>query len=83
MPQGVEPRPVNVLLLGRVSTVGEEFLREQPLSGTGGFKVRGDWGAMPAVIDTALRVADAAGVQVAIRSDTLNEARGYGRPAGV
>jgi urease subunit alpha len=40
----------------------------------GGFKCHEDWGATPAVIDTALRVADAAGVQVAIHSDTLNEA---------
>ena len=43
-------------------------------SGVGGFKCHEDWGATPAVINTALTVADAAGVQVAIHSDTLNEA---------
>ncbi|MFD4261594.1 urease subunit alpha [Streptomyces sp. NPDC058534] len=74
MLEGFEPWPVNVLFLGRGSTVNEESLWEQLRSGMGGFKVHEDWGATPAVIDTALRVADAAGVQVAIHSDTLNEA---------
>jgi urease subunit alpha len=36
--------------------------------------VHEDWGATPAVIDASLRVADESGVQVAIHSDTLNEA---------
>ncbi|MFI0349316.1 urease subunit alpha [Actinomadura sp. 9N407] len=74
MLESFEPWPVNVLFLGRGTTVSEESLWEQLRSGMGGFKCHEDWGATPAVIDTALRVAEAAGVQVAIHSDTLNEA---------
>ncbi|HET9876709.1 MAG TPA: urease subunit alpha [Mycobacterium sp.] len=73
MLEAFDPWPVNVAFLGRGSTVSEEALWEQLRSGVAGFKVHEDWGASPAVIDTALRVADAAGVQVAIHSDTLNE----------
>ena len=45
-------------------------------SGTAGFKLHEDWGSTPAAIDACLTVAQAAGVQVAIHTDTLNEA-GY------
>lgn len=72
--EGFDPWPVNVAFLGRGSTVSEAALWEQLRGGAAGFKVHEDWGASPAVIDTALRVADEAGVQVAIHSDTLNEA---------
>ena len=49
---------------------------EQLLAGCGGLKLHEDWGSTPAAIDACLRVADASGVQVAIHTDTLNEA-GY------
>ncbi len=39
-----------------------------------GLKIHEDWGATPATIDTALSVADAHDVQVAIHTDSLNEA---------
>jgi urease subunit alpha len=74
MLEGFEPWPINVLFLGRGNTVSHEALWEQLRAGVGGFKVHEDWGATPAVIDAALQVADASGVQVAIHSDTLNEA---------
>lgn len=74
MLEGFDPWPVNVLFLGRGNTVSQEALWEQLRGGAGGFKVHEDWGATPAVIDAALRVADESGVQVAIHSDTLNEA---------
>ena len=74
MLEGFDPWPVNVLFLGRGTTVSGEALWEQLRSGVGGFKVHEDWGATPATISTALTVAEAAGVQVAIHSDTLNEA---------
>ena len=45
-------------------------------AGAGGFKLHEDWGSTPAAIDACLRVADETGVQVAIHTDTLNEA-GY------
>jgi urease subunit alpha len=67
-------QPVNVLLLGKGNTVSEEGLWEQLRGGAGGFKLHEDWGTTPAAIDAALRVADASGVQVAIHTDTLNEA---------
>ena len=47
---------------------------EQLRAGASGFKLHEDWGTTPAVIDACLRVADASGVQVAIHTDTLNEA---------
>ena len=72
----MDEQPVNVLLLGKGNTVSEAALGEQLRAGVGGFKVHEDWGATPAAIDTCLRVADRSGVQVALHSDTLNEA-GY------
>jgi urease subunit alpha len=74
MLESFEPWPVNVLFLARGNTVSHEALWEQLRGGAGGFKVHEDWGATPAVVDAALTVADQAGVQVAIHSDTLNEA---------
>ncbi|HKN55966.1 MAG TPA: urease subunit alpha [Amycolatopsis sp.] len=66
--------PVNVLLLGKGNTVRHEALREQLAGGAGGFKLHEDWGTTPAAIDACLTVADESGVQVAIHTDTLNEA---------
>jgi urease subunit alpha len=67
---------VNVALLGKGNTVGAAALREQVLSGASGLKLHEDWGTTPAAIDACLRIADEYGVQVAIHTDTLNEA-GY------
>jgi urease subunit alpha len=67
--------PVNVALLGKGNTVSREALWEQ-VPRRAGFKLHEDWGTTPAAIDACLRVADASGVQVAIHTDTLNEA-GY------
>jgi urease subunit alpha len=68
--------PVNVVLLGKGNTVSHEALREQLRAGAAGFKLHEDWGTTPAAIDACLTVAQEAGVQVAIHTDTLNEA-GY------
>ncbi len=68
--------PVNVVLLGKGNTVSHEGLWEQVRGGAGGFKLHEDWGTTPAAIDACLTVADESGVQVAIHTDTLNEA-GY------
>jgi urease subunit alpha len=46
------------------------------VAGASGFKLHEDWGTTPAAIDACLQVCDAEGVQVAIHTDTLNEA-GY------
>ncbi|WP_189061086.1 urease subunit alpha [Longimycelium tulufanense] len=66
--------PVNVLFLGKGNTVRADALWEQLRAGAGGFKLHEDWGSTPAAIDAALRVADESGVQVALHTDTLNEA---------
>ncbi|MDA8393452.1 MAG: urease subunit alpha [Actinomycetota bacterium] len=68
--------PVNVALLGKGNTTSAQALTEQLAAGAAGFKLHEDWGSTPAAIDACLEVADAQGVQVALHSDTLNEA-GY------
>jgi urease subunit alpha len=68
--------PVNIALLGKGNTVGERALVEQLEAGASGFKLHEDWGTTPAAIDACLTVAQARGAQVAIHTDTLNEA-GY------
>jgi urease subunit alpha len=70
----LDTMPVNVLLLGKGNTMSAEGIREQLRAGAGGMKLHEDWGSTPATIDLCLRVADETGVQVAIHSDTLNEA---------
>src|SRR6202041_1582541 len=49
-------------------------LREQIEAGAIGLKLHEDWGTTPAAIDCALSVADEYDVQIAIHTDTLNEA---------
>ncbi|MEQ6899742.1 urease subunit alpha [Nocardioides sp. YIM 152588] len=66
--------PVNVLLLGKGNTVSAAGLAEQALAGAAGYKVHEDWGSTPAAIDASLRAAEEYGLQVALHSDSLNEA---------
>ena len=72
--RALDAAPVNLLLLGKGNTVSAEGLAEQALAGAGGYKVHEDWGSTPAAIDAALRAADDWGLQVALHSDSLNEA---------
>jgi urease subunit alpha len=74
MHRALDGQPVNVLLLGKGNTVSEAGLAEQALAGAGGFKLHEDWGSTPAAIDACLRAAERFGIQVAIHTDTLNEA---------
>jgi urease subunit alpha len=76
MLQALDGLPINVALLGKGNTVSPDALREQLVGGASGFKLHEDWGTTPAAIDACLRVCDEEGVQVAIHTDTLNEA-GY------
>jgi len=76
MHRALDSQPVNVLLLGKGNTVSQAALDEQLRAGAGGFKLHEDWGTTPAAIDACLRAADRGGVQVAVHTDTLNEA-GY------
>lgn len=70
----MDDMPMNIALLGKGNTASKEALHEQVLGGASGFKLHEDWGSTPYAIDTALTVADEVGVQVALHSDTLNEA---------
>ena len=72
--RGLDHLPVNLLLMGKGNTVSAEALREQALGGAAAYKVHEDWGSTPAAIDAALRAADEFGLQVALHSDSLNEA---------
>lgn len=74
MHRSLDAFPLNVLLLGKGNTVSAEGLAEQALAGAAGYKVHEDWGSTPAAIDTALKAADAWGLQVALHADSLNEA---------
>ncbi|WP_326820903.1 urease subunit alpha [Streptosporangium sp. NBC_01756] len=74
MLESLDSYPVNVALLGKGNTVSTEGLLEQLRAGASGFKLHEDWGSTPAAIDACLSVADSSGVQVALHTDTLNEA---------
>ncbi|MCZ4558808.1 urease subunit alpha [Rhodococcus maanshanensis] len=74
MLEALDGWPMNIALLGKGNTVSAESMWEQLRGGASGFKLHEDWGSTPAAIDACLSVADAAGVQVALHSDTLNEA---------
>jgi urease subunit alpha len=73
MLEALDSWPLNFALLGKGNTVSAEGLWEQLRGGASGFKLHEDWGSTPAAIDACLSVADAAGVQVALHTDTLNE----------
>ena len=74
MLEALDSWPMNIALLGKGNTVSAESMWEQLRGGASGFKLHEDWGSTPAAIDACLSVADASGVQVALHSDTLNEA---------
>jgi urease subunit alpha len=74
MLQAAEGLPVNWGVFGKGNASRPEALREQIQAGACGLKDHEDWGTTPAVIDASLRVADEEDVQVAIHTDTLNEA---------
>lgn len=74
MLESLDSWPMNIALLGKGNTVSAEAMWEQLRGGASGFKLHEDWGSTPAAIDACLTVADASGVQVALHSDTLNEA---------
>ncbi len=76
MLQAVEDFPMNFGFLGKGNASGAAPLEEQIAAGACGLKLHEDWGSTPAAIDTCLAVADRYDVQVAIHTDTINEA-GY------
>jgi urease subunit alpha len=68
--------PLNAAFLARGSSRSAGLLAAAVEAGAGGFKVHEDWGATPEQVDTCLTVAEAAGLPVALHTDTLNES-GY------
>jgi urease subunit alpha len=74
MLEAADAFPMNLGFLGKGNCATEPPLEEQIEAGALGLKIHEDWGSTPAVIDAALRVADKHDVQVAIHTDTLNEA---------
>ncbi|MBD0421401.1 urease subunit alpha [Streptomyces sp. TRM S81-3] len=70
----MESSPVNIGFLGKGSTMSKESMRDQLRAGVLGFKIHEDWGATPAVISACLDVCEESGVQLAVHTDTLNEA---------
>ena len=74
MLEAAEAYPVNLGFFGKGNSALPEPLREQVAAGACGLKLHEDWGTTPAAIDCCLGVADETDVQVAIHTDTLNEA---------
>ncbi|MBD2248955.1 urease subunit alpha [Nostoc sp. FACHB-888] len=74
MLQAADAFPVNLGFMGKGNASQPQGLVEQVAAGAMGLKLHEDWGTTPAAIDTCLRVADEYDVQVAIHTDTLNEA---------
>ncbi|WP_438312977.1 urease subunit alpha [Sporosarcina sp. FA9] len=74
MLKAAENLPVNIGILGKGHASNLAPLMEQIDAGAVGLKIHEDWGSSPASIDYSLQAADEADVQIAIHSDTLNEA---------
>ncbi|MEC4892267.1 MAG: urease subunit alpha [Oscillatoria sp. PMC 1051.18] len=74
MLQAADAFPVNLGFLGKGNSSQPQGLVEQIQAGVMGLKLHEDWGTTPAAIDTCLTVADEYDIQVAIHTDTLNEA---------
>ena len=73
MLQAADGLPMNIGYMGKGNASLPIALEEQVRAGAMGLKLHEDWGTTPAAIDNCLNVAEAADVQVAIHTDTLNE----------
>ena len=73
MLQAADGLPMNIGYMGKGNASLPIALEEQVRAGAMGLKLHEDWGTPPAAIDNCLNVAEAADVQVAIHTDTLNE----------
>ena len=74
MLEAAEAFPMNFGFTGKGNSSSVPPLKEQIDAGAVGLKLHEDWGTTPMAIDTCLRAAEAADVQVTIHTDTLNEA---------
>ncbi len=76
MLRAAEKCPINMGFLGKGNTSYDPTLQEQIDGGAMGFKIHEDWGSTMAAIRACMENAERNDVQVAIHTDTLNEA-GY------
>src|SRR6266403_4255209 len=74
MLEAAEAWPMNFGFLGKGNAATIPPLAEQIEAGACGLKLHEDWGTTPAAIDACLQAADQYDVQVAIHTDTINEA---------
>jgi urease subunit alpha len=74
MLQAADAFPMNLGFFGKGNVSQPGPLEEQVHAGAVGLKLHEDWGSTPAAIDNCLSVAERQDVQVALHSDTLNEA---------
>ena len=74
MLQAADAFPINLGFLGKGNAALVPPLVEQIKAGAIGLKLHEDWGTTPAAIDAALTAAEQTDTQVAIHTDTLNEA---------
>ncbi|GGG19668.1 urease subunit alpha [Paenibacillus abyssi] len=74
MLEAAEAFPMNIGFTGKGNAAFTGPLIEQIEAGAIGLKLHEDWGTTPAAIDACLKAADQYDVQVAIHTDTLNEA---------
>jgi urease subunit alpha len=74
MLEAAEHWPMNFGFLGKGNAASLPPLTEQIEAGACGLKLHEDWGTTPAAIDACLQAADQFDVQVAIHTDTINEA---------
>jgi len=74
MMQAADAWPMNFGFTGKGNAATGEPLAEQIRAGACGLKLHEDWGTTPAAIDACLKAADEYDVQVAIHTDTINEA---------
>lgn len=74
MLEAAEEFPVNVGFLGKGNASHKAPLIEQIEAGAVGLKLHEDWGSTPRAIETCMDVVEQADIQVAIHTDTLNEA---------
>ncbi|MDR6554073.1 urease subunit alpha [Paenibacillus qinlingensis] len=74
MLEAAEGFSMNLGFTGKGNSSFLEPLTEQIEAGAIGLKLHEDWGTTPAAIDMCLEAADRYDIQVAIHTDTLNEA---------
>jgi len=74
MLEATEAWPMNFGFLGKGNAAAVAPLAEQIEAGACGLKLHEDWGTTPAAIDACLKAAEDFDVQVAIHTDTINEA---------